>query len=284
MNKTGAATRATILRCLTDGMGVRAAARTAGVTKGTVLRLLVEAGEFAAFYSDFRIRGLRIPRIEMDERWSFISAKDRRATKPGQGSIWTFACLASDTKLVVSWLVGERSRECTDAFVADAASRTEGITQITTDGWAAYHDAISRHFTWRRADYAQVIKSFDATDDEEQRRYGPATCTGVTKLKVMGTPDMAKATTSYVENLNLQTRQRCRRLGRLTDAHSKKALNHMHAVALNFFAHNFMRVHGTLSKEQGKPTTPAMMHGLASRPWTADDWVAAIDPSAVTIK
>jgi len=174
MNKTGAAIRATILRCLTDGMGVRATARTAAVTKGTVLRQLVEAGEFAAFYSDLRVRGVAIPRIEMDEQWSFVSAKDRRATKPGQGSIWTFACLASDTKLVVSWLVGDRSRECTDAFVADAASRMVGITQITTDGWGPYHEAISRHFTWKRADYAIVIKSYDATDDEEKRRYGPA--------------------------------------------------------------------------------------------------------------
>ena len=95
---------------------------------------------------------------------------------------------------------------------------------------------------------------------------------------------MAKATTSYIENVNTQTRQRCRRFTRLTSAHSKKALNHMHAVALNFFAHNFMRAHETLSKQQGKPTTPAMMHGLAARPWTADDLVAAIDPSAVTIK
>lgn len=61
MNKTPAATRAVILRCLTDGMGVRPTARTAGVSKGTVLRLLAEAGEFAAFYSDFVLRGIRAP-------------------------------------------------------------------------------------------------------------------------------------------------------------------------------------------------------------------------------
>lgn len=95
---------------------------------------------------------------------------------------------------------------------------------------------------------------------------------------------MDKVTTSHVKNVNLHTRQKCRRFARLTNQHSKKAENHAHAVALHFFAHNFMRTHSALSKKQERPTTPAMMHGLAFRPWTAEDLVAAIDPTAVTIK
>lgn len=129
-----------------------------------------------------------------------------------------------------------------------------------------------------------MIKSYDNDDSEDARRYGPAKCTGVQKYKVMGRPNLDKATTSYIENLNLMTRQRCRRFGRLTNMHSKKESYHRAAVALNFFAHNFMRVHSPLTAQAGKRTTPAMMHRLATRPWTADDLVRMLDPEAVTIE
>lgn len=287
MNKTPLAKRAGILRCLTDGMGIRATARAMESSKGTVLRLLADAGEFAAFYSSFRIRGLRCPRLEFDEQHSFVHTKQRRttATAEGRGDVWTFACLASDSKLVVSWLVGERSTANTYDICDDAAVRTTGITQITTDGWGAYEGGIRRSFGWRRADYARVIKHYENEGVEvNQRRYGPAKVKRVEKTRVMGTPDLDAATTSYIENVNLQTRQKCRRFGRATNAHSKLIDNHRHAVALNFWAHNFSRVHSTLTAEQGRKMTPAMMHGLADRPLTLE-WLAEMcDPNAVTIK
>src|SRR5690348_18447426 len=104
MNKTGATVRATIIRMLADGMGVKPAARAAGVSKGTVLRLLEEAGEFCAFYHDFRVKGVRAPRQEMDEQWSFVGARRNRSQNPAYGDIWTFVALASETKLVISYL------------------------------------------------------------------------------------------------------------------------------------------------------------------------------------
>jgi IS1 family transposase len=284
MNKTGAAVRAAIIRCLTDGMGVNPTARATGTSKGTVLRLLADAGEFAAIYHDNVVTGIRAKFQQFDEQWSFIGAKRNRSENPAYGDIWTHVALDSTDKLVISYLVGERNREATYALVEDAAERTYGITQITTDGWAPYHDAIAKYYTWRRANYAVCIKQYETTDAESQRRYGPAICTSVEKHKRMGTPDMDEATTSHVENVNLHTRQRCRRFGRLTNMHSKKAENHAHAVALHFFAHNFMRVHSTLTKKQERPTTPAMMHGLASRPLTAHDLVELMDPEAVTVK
>jgi IS1 family transposase len=284
MNKTSTAVRAMVLRCLTDGMGVNPTARATGVSKGTVLRLLVEAGEFAATYHNYVVRGIRAPFQEFDEQWSFVGAHRNRSDNPAFGDIWTHVCLDSRDKLVVSYLVGERSRAATNAIVADAAERTYGQTQVTTDAWGPYHDAIAKFYTWRRADYAVCVKNYETTDKESMRRYGPAVCTSVTKHKRMGTPDMDKATTSHVENLNLHTRQKTRRFARLTNQHSKKAQNHAHAVALHFFAHNFMRTHAALTKKQGRPTTPAMMHGLAFRPLTADDLVQLMDPEAVTIK
>jgi hypothetical protein len=84
--------------------------------------------------------------------------------------------------------------------------------------------------------------------------------------------------TSYVERLNLNTRQNCRRFTRLTNAFSKSAVNHAYAVALTFFAHNFIRAHGTLTKAAGAKTTPAMASRLTDRVWTWDDVLAMMDP------
>lgn len=257
MNKLPTTTRAGILRRLTDGTGVRATSRTMGVAKGTVLRVLTQAGEFAAFYHDYRTEGLQCRRLEFDEQHSFIHTKERRAKQEEHGDVWTFVCLASDSKLVVSWLVGDRTPENTYTICADAAERTEGITQISTDGWGPYKEGVRRAFTWKRADYARVIKHYDNEGKtEDQRRFGPARVKRVEKEKVMGRPDLDAASTSYIENLNLHTRQKCRRFTRATNAHSKALVNHEAAVALHFFAHNWMRVHSTLTEQQGRKTTP----------------------------
>lgn len=49
----------------------------------------------------------------------------------------------------------------------------------------------------------------------------------------------------------------------IANAHSKKAHNHAHDVALNFFffMHSFCRAHTTLTKAAGVKTSPAMGRG-----------------------
>ena len=96
---------------------------------------------------------------------------------------------------------------------------------------------------------------------------------------MIGRPNMDLVSTSFAERQNLNTRQNCRRFTRLTNAFSKKAENHSYAVALNFFVHNFMWVHSTLTKAAGVKTTPAMAAGLTDRPWTMDDLLAMMDPA-----
>ena len=285
MNRLSPPTRATALRCLTDGMSVRATSRVAGVSKGAVLRLLAEAGEFCAAYHCLRMRNLPTARVESDEQWSFCGAKQRNAKLPGHGDLWTFAALDSDNKLVISYLVGARNNENTFAFMEDLAGRVRGRIQLTTDGWPAYVPAVRHAFGFARCDFAQLIKQYAISIDEEsRRRYSPPMCTGAFKIRVIGRPEMAKVSTSYVENLNLNTRQHCKRFARLTIAHSRKAENHVHAVALNFFAHNFIRVHTTLTSERRARTTPAMAAGLTDRPWTVDDLLTLMDPKSVTVK
>ena len=285
MNKLPLTKRAAILRCLTDGMGIRATARAMEVSKGAIERLLLEAGEYAAHYSDFRVKGLRCPRIEFDEQHSYVLAKRGRSENPAHGDAWTFVCLASESKLVVSWSVGARTPETTYAICEDAAKRTSGIVDISTDGYGPYEEGIRRAFTWRRANFARVIKQYEDVPLASGRRpAGQPKVKRVEKTRVIGSPNLDVASTSYIENLNLTARQKCRRFARATQGHSKALEYHEAAVALHFWAHNFVRVHSTLTAEQGRKTTPAMMHGLADRPLSCEWLAEQCDPFAVTVK
>jgi IS1 family transposase len=177
MNKTDQATQAMILRCLTDGMGVRATCRATGVSKGTVLRLLEQAGDFCASYHCLRMRNLPTQKVQADEQWSFVGAKQRHATRPGDGDLWTFAALDADTKLVISYLVGARNAENTYAFIEDLAQRVTGRIQLSTDAWPAYLGAVRHAFGFGRCDYAMIVKEYASPTEEDRRRYSPPICT-----------------------------------------------------------------------------------------------------------
>jgi hypothetical protein len=94
-------------------------------------------------------------------------------------------------------------------------------------------------------------------------------CTGAEKVIRLGHPDPKHISTSYVERHNLSVRMTVRRYTRLTNAFSKKIQNHMAAVALGYFAYNFIKIHRTLRM------TPAMAAGVMNRLWNVADLVAA---------
>src|SRR5882724_1453103 len=123
MNKLTDAKRAAIVRCLVDGSSIRATARITGTAKATILKLLVELGEFCSVYQDHVIRNLTTTRVEADEIWAFVGAKARNAKQDGHGDCWTYTAIDADSKLMISWLVGPRNQDNTDAFMADLASR-----------------------------------------------------------------------------------------------------------------------------------------------------------------
>ena len=93
---------------------------------------------------------------------------------------------------------------------------------------------------------------------------------------VWGNPDPDHISTSYVERQNLTMRMSIRRLTRLTNAFSKRVENLNAAVALHFGHYNFVRRHGTLTRERnGLHTTPAMAAGVIDRPWNIADLLNA---------
>ena len=123
MNTLTTARQAAILRALTDGASIRATARMVGVSKTTVLRLLVDVVQFCAIYQREKLRNLPCRSIQADEIWAFVGAKQRHAKRAGDGDIWTFTALDADSKLLISYSVGSRGpRECYD-FIQDVASR-----------------------------------------------------------------------------------------------------------------------------------------------------------------
>ena len=102
-------------------------------------------------------------------------------------------------------------------------------------------------------------------------RYSPAECVGCKRAAVSGAPDPAHVSTSYAERQNLSMRMGNRRMTRRTNAFSKKAENHAHAMAIYFMRYNFVRIHQTLR------VTPAMAAGVTERLWELSDLVAVLE-------
>ena len=169
---------------------------------------------------------------------------------------------------MVSWQLGARDSANAHAFMSDVADRLADRVQMTTDGNRVYLDAVENNFG-SKIDFAQLHKIYGA-EQPEKARYSPAKCLGTKRKVRQGEPDMAHVSTSYVERQNLNMRMKNRRLTRLTNAFSKKAVNLAYSIALDFFHHNFCRIHMTLKM------TPAMKAGIAQYPMSIEDLVSML--------
>lgn len=277
MNKLPLAKRTQILAMLCEGSSMRSISRVADVSINTVSKLLVEAGEACLTIHDETVRDVKASRVQCDEIWSFCHAKQKnvataKAAPEGAGDVWTWTAIDADTKLIVSYFVGDRSGESAMVLMDDLQGRLANRVQLTTDGHRAYLEAVEGTFGGD-VDYAQLVKLYGSTI-AAPGRYSPAECIGAKKVRVEGNPDIAHVSTSYVERQNLTMRMSMRRFTRLTNAFSKKIDNHIHALALYFVFYNFTRIHKTLRM------SPAMAAGITDRLWSLEDVVAKIDELA----
>ncbi len=273
-------TRAMILKMLCEGMSMRATARLADVSFNTVAKLLIDAGKVCADLYDERVRNVKASKVQCDEIWSFTAAKQKnvatmKAPVEGAGDTWTWTALDSDSKLIISWLVGGRDSEYAIAFMDDLRSRLANRVQLTTDGHKAYLEAVEGAFGGD-VDYAQLIKLYGEPTGQagHERKYSPAECTGARKELISGYPVKEMVSTSHVERHNLTMRMDMRRFTRLTNAFSKKFENHMHMVAIYTVFYNFCRIHKTLR------VTPAMEANLTDHVWDMEEIIAIMDERA----
>ena len=252
-----------VVASLVEGNSIRSTVRMTGVAKNTVIKLLVDLGVACEAYQVERLVNLPCKKIQCDEIWSFVGAKQKQDNQGahGIGDVWTWTAIDADTKLIPSWLVGDRGLDTAKRFVSDLAGRLANRVQITSDGHKCYVEAVEGAFG-SEVDFAQLVKQYGNEQREcSEVRYSPAVCTGAKKIPIMGTPNPADISTSYVERHNLTIRMSIRRFTRLTNAFSKKLENHAASVALFIMYYNFCRIHQTLR------VTPAMAAGVTDHVW-----------------
>lgn len=259
------------IAALTEGVSIRATERLTGVHRDTIMRLGVRVGMGCAGLHDAMMRDLQVPRIELDEIWSFVGKKQAQV-KPEDGAAkgdqYTYLALAGSAKAIVSYYIGKRNAENTQAFLADVRERVLGEPEISSDAYQSYPMAVEAAFG-RECRYGQIEKKIGGikTTPEAARRYSPGTVVAVVKKNVIGWP--SRISTSYIERQNLTLRMQQRRFTRLTNGFSKKLENHCAAVALYVAHYNLCRVHEALR------ITPAMHLGLTDHVWTIGELVNA---------
>jgi IS1 family transposase len=274
MNRLSNQDRVRVVAALVEGNSIRSTVRMTGIAKNTVVKLLVGLGAACYAYHDQHVRGLKCKRVQCDEIWSFVGAKMKNTSEEkaeqGWGDVWTWTALCADSKLIVSYLVGQRGPRWANAFMGDVASRIDSRIQITTDGHKAYADAVEGAFGMD-VDYAMLIKLYGS--DSFDTKYSPGECIGTQKAVLQGNPDPKHISTSYVERQNLTMRMSIRRFTRLSNGFSKKLQNHEASVALYFMYYNFCRIHQTTR------VTPAMEAGLTDHVWSIAEMASIVPES-----
>ncbi len=281
--------RNTILRLLVEGNSIRSTARLMESNIPGVLRQLVWAGGHCRTLMDQYFQNLKLTHIECDEIWTFVAKKQARLTLDERalcgriGDVYLWTGIDQDTKLMPTFMLGKRTGDMARRFMMDLASRlawpkvTESdarhfqaggyrpIIQISTDGFAAYPEAVDLAFG-PYAKFGVIIKQYrNAT-----MTYTPSEMVGTERRGVIGINEQEESTicTSHIERNNLTIRTFMKRFTRLALGFSKKFENLEAAVNLHMAYYNFCWRPGTMR------VTSAMAAGVTDRLWNFDDLMA----------
>lgn len=296
MAKPDRRTRRQILASLCEGVSIRSCERIFGVEQNTVAKLLADAGDMAISLMK-QTRGLVIEKIQADELYSFVGAKqvnvDRMAAPTeGAGTVWGYLAVCAKTKLIFSYHLGDRSLPHAEAFMRSTAEklarhadgRFVARPTILTDGLKSYEEAISNVFgaDANHGIYRKRYQTVGKNGQQLQRKR----CVGADRIVHSGKIADSDVHTAYVERQNLNLRMRNRRFGRRTNAFSKKAEHHERHLALTLVYGNYCLVPTPkrprdakgkpLRDAAGKPLpwikrlTPAMEAGIVDTIWEVD--------------
>jgi transposase-like protein/IS1 family transposase len=260
---------ASVLRLMMEGLSVRSIERLTGMHRDTILRVLVHAGAHCERLLHTTIRAIQVQYVQCDELWGFVGCKEKNnhEGRLDRGDAYCFVGIERHSKLILAWHLGRRTAEDTEVFTEKLNQATSGRFQLTTDGFAAYPEAV--HYSLgTHVDFAQLVKVYAAPRDPDER-YSPASVVDAVPVPRWGDPDPQSICTSHVERYNLSMRMQLRRLTRLTNAFSKKWENLKAALAVYFGYYNFCRVHRTLR------VTPAVEAGLTDHVWGLQELLCA---------
>lgn len=106
VNKLSREERVKVVAALVEGNSIRATVRMTGIAKNTVAKLLAELGCAWRRVQRGARPGVKAKRVECDEFWSFVGAKQKNASAKkrlnGWGDVWTWTALDAESKLIVS--------------------------------------------------------------------------------------------------------------------------------------------------------------------------------------
>lgn len=273
-----------VIHQLVEGSSIRSTERITGVHRDTICRLLVKVGNQCRELMDDRMRGLTLKHLQVDEIWTFCQKKQARLTITEQarrhdiGDIYLWVPLDETTKLIPTFLIGKRSADNARRLMMDIASRLiwptvvesdarnfhaskyPAVTQISTDGFNVYPEAVNLAFS-HYVKYGTLIKNYR----NAAMPYTPSEMVGADRRCRVGVFDAFDICTSHVERNNLTIRTFMRRFTRLSLGFSKKLENLAAAVALHVAHYNLCRRHGSLR------VTPAMAAGVTDKRWSLAD-------------
>ena len=162
MNTLSAEKQTRIIGALCEGCSIRATERMTDTHRDTVMNYSVRVGQGCERLHDRMMRDLQVATIELDEQWDFIAKKAKRVqTDDPQeyGDVWLFVALAANQKAIVSYVIGKRTPENTEALAFDLRARILNRPQITSDGYSPYVNAIEVAFA-TGVDFAVLTKKY----------------------------------------------------------------------------------------------------------------------------
>jgi IS1 family transposase len=266
MNQLPLDKRVQILKVFVEGTSICGTARATDVAINTVIKLLNDTGKACLEYHDKVMRNVRAKRVQCDETWTFCYSKQKNVAPENQGMLgygdtWAWIALDSNTKLILSWRIGQKTDEDACAFMKDLAERVANRIELITDGFRAYINAVDKAFGGQ-VDYAMLVKNYD-----DRSHYKNAN-----KRIISGAMDEEVISTSHVERFNLTLRHLNKRFARKTIAFSKKIENLTFSTAISIMYYNFVQIHGTLR------VSPAMQAGIVNYLWGFEDIIGLISP------
>ena len=266
------------LHLLCEGNAVRSIERIVDVDKKTILKLLVQVGEGCERMLAETVKAVPVRDVQADELWTYIRCKQgtrerNKIADPDAGDAYCYFGIERNSKLILAWHLGRRNTWDAHDFIVKLSTATAGSFQLSTDGFNAYPNAVEYAFG-ARVDYAQVVKEFGSAGGEEARRYAPPRLIGQQKISVSGSPAEDRICTSHVERANWTLRGHLRRFTRLSNGFSRKKENLRAALALYFAYYNFVKFHKAVRM------TPAMAAGIARKPWSLGELLAAAQGAA----